>query len=77
VPRSTLPTRPADVGLGYLQLASQHDLDVIRASDWVIDLGPAGGAAGGEVVAEGTPEQIAQVRASRTGAFLRGPLDVT
>jgi excinuclease ABC subunit A len=49
----------------------EHDLDVIRASDWVIDLGPAGGAAGGEVVAEGTPKEIAQVSASRTGAFLR------
>jgi excinuclease ABC subunit A len=61
------------VDAGNTVVTIEHSLDVIRASDWVIDLGPAGGAAGGEVVAEGTPEQVAQVGASRTGAFLRGP----
>jgi excinuclease ABC subunit A len=59
------------VDAGNSVVTIEHDLDVIRASDWVVDLGPAGGAAGGELVAEGTPEQIAQVAASRTGAFLR------
>jgi excinuclease ABC subunit A len=60
------------VDAGNTVVTIEHDLDVIRASDWVIDLGPAGGAAGGEVVAEGTPEAVAQVAASRTGAFLSG-----
>jgi len=58
------------VAIGNTVVTIEHDLDVIRAADWVIDLGPAGGAAGGEVVAEGTPEDVAQTAASRTGAFL-------
>jgi len=49
----------------------EHNLDVIRAADWVIDLGPEGGNAGGTVVATGTPEQIAEVAASHTGRYLR------
>ena len=60
------------VDAGNTVVAIEHDLHVIRAADWVIDLGPAGGAAGGEVVATGTPAEIAEVSASRTGAFLRG-----
>ncbi|MGD9101594.1 MAG: excinuclease ABC subunit UvrA [Anaerolineae bacterium] len=48
----------------------EHNLDVIRAADWIIDLGPEGGDAGGQVVAQGTPEQVAKAEASRTGAFL-------
>jgi excinuclease ABC subunit A len=60
------------VDAGSTVVTIEHDLDVIRASDWVIDLGPAGGAAGGEIVAEGTPKEIAHVSASRTGAFLQG-----
>jgi len=59
------------VDAGNTVVTIEHNLDVIRAADWVIDLGPAGGAAGGEVVAEGTPEQVAQATASLTGAFLR------
>jgi excinuclease ABC subunit A len=50
----------------------EHNLELIRSADWVIDLGPEGGAAGGEIVAEGTPEQVAQVAASHTGRFLAG-----
>ncbi|MBV9504291.1 MAG: excinuclease ABC subunit UvrA [Acidobacteriia bacterium] len=50
----------------------EHNLDVIRAADWVIDLGPEGGARGGEIVAAGTPEQIAEVAESHTGRYLRG-----
>ena len=50
----------------------EHNLEVIRAADWVIDLGPEGGDAGGEIVAEGTPEEVARVAASQTGTFLRG-----
>ncbi len=60
------------VDAGNTVVTIEHDPHVIRASDWVIDLGPAGGAAGGEIVAEGTPGQLAQVSASPTGAFLRG-----
>jgi excinuclease ABC subunit A len=44
---------------------------VIRAADWIIDLGPEGGAAGGEIVAEGTPEQVAKMPLSATGIFLQ------
>jgi len=48
----------------------EHNLDVIKTADWVIDLGPEGGKGGGEIIAEGTPEQIAKVKASYTGKFL-------
>ena len=51
-------------------LIIEHNLDVIQSADWVIDLGPEGGALGGTIVAEGTPEQIAGVKASYTGQFL-------
>jgi excinuclease ABC subunit A len=47
---------------------------VIRSADYVVDLGPEGGDAGGEVVATGTPEEVARVEASHTGRFLRGLL---
>jgi excinuclease ABC subunit A len=49
----------------------EHNLEVIKAADWVIDLGPEGGGAGGEVVAYGTPEDVAKVEASYTGQYLR------
>jgi excinuclease ABC subunit A len=52
----------------------EHNLDVIKAADWVIDLGPEGGARGGYVVAAGTPETIAKAEASYTGRYLRGVL---
>jgi len=45
-------------------------LDVIKSADWVIDLGPEGGAGGGTVIAEGTPEQVSKMSASYTGKFL-------
>ncbi|MBI3808608.1 MAG: hypothetical protein HY281_14030 [Nitrospirae bacterium] len=48
----------------------EHNLDVIKCADWIIDLGPEGGAAGGHIVAEGRPEQVAKVAASYTGQFL-------
>ena len=48
----------------------EHNLDVIKTADWVIDMGPEGGAGGGTVVAEGTPEQIAAHPASHTGQYL-------
>jgi excinuclease ABC subunit A len=52
-------------------LVIEHDLDVIKSADWVIDLGPEGGDGGGRIVAEGTPEQIAANGASHTGSYLR------
>ena len=52
----------------------EHNLEVIKTADWVIDLGPEGGDGGGRIVAEGTPEQIAKVKESYTGQFLSGML---
>lgn len=58
------------VDKGNTVIVIEHNLDVIKSSDWVIDLGPEGGAGGGQVVASGTPEQVARVDGSHTGAFL-------
>jgi excinuclease ABC subunit A len=58
---------------GNTVIVIEHNLDVIKTADWVIDLGPEGGDGGGRVVAEGTPEQVATVKGSYTGRFL-GPL---
>jgi len=52
-------------------LVIEHNLDVIKQADWIIDLGPEGGEAGGEIVATGTPEDIADVDDSFTGQYLR------
>jgi len=49
----------------------EHNLDVIRASDWVIDLGPGGGKYGGEIIASGTPDEIAAEKNSLTGKWLK------
>ncbi len=56
---------------GASVLIIEHNLEVIRNADWIIDLGPEGGDAGGRIVAQGTPEQVAAVEGSWTGAFLR------
>ena len=58
------------VDAGNTVVVVEHSLDVIKFADWVIDLGPDGGDAGGRVVAEGTPEAVARVKASHTGRFL-------
>ena len=58
---------------GNTLIVIEHNLDVIRAADWIIDLGPEGGNGGGEIIAEGPPEQIAACAASETGRFLRAP----
>ena len=52
----------------------EHNLDVIKTANWIIDLGPEGGTAGGQIVAEGRPEQVAKMAASHTGRFLAGAL---
>jgi len=59
------------VDAGNTVVVIEHNLDLIKSVDWVIDLGPEGGDAGGEILAEGTPEQIAQVENSYTGRYLR------
>jgi excinuclease ABC subunit A len=58
------------VDTGNTVVVIEHNLDVIKSSDWVIDIGPEGGFRGGTVVAEGTPEDVAKVSASYTGQFL-------
>ena len=59
------------VDAGNTVIVIEHNLDVIKTADWVIDLGPEGGDRGGYIVAEGTPEAICEVEASYTGKFLK------
>ena len=56
---------------GNTVIVIEHNLDVIRCSDWIIDMGPEGGSGGGMVIAEGTPEQVAKIDKSHTGMFLK------
>ncbi len=62
------------VDLGNTVLVIEHNLDVIKTADWIIDLGPEGGDEGGQVVATGTPEQVAAMEDNHTGRFLRTAL---
>ncbi|MCB0221140.1 MAG: excinuclease ABC subunit UvrA, partial [Chrysiogenetes bacterium] len=55
---------------GNTVVVIEHNLDIIKAADWVIDLGPEGGDEGGRIIAAGTPEQVARVEGSHTGSFL-------
>jgi excinuclease ABC subunit A len=59
------------VDAGNSVLIIEHNLDIIKVADWVIDLGPEGGDRGGELIAEGTPEQMTTSKGSYTGAFLK------
>ena len=63
------------VDAGNTVLVIEHDLDVVKSADWLIDLGPEGGAGGGNVVATGTPEQVAEVKGSYTGKYLKEMLE--
>ncbi|MBB1070735.1 excinuclease ABC subunit UvrA [Limosilactobacillus sp. RRLNB_1_1] len=63
------------VDTGNTVLVIEHDLDVVKSADWLIDLGPEGGANGGNIVATGTPEQVAEVKGSYTGKYLKEMLD--
>ena len=56
---------------GNTVVVIEHNLEVIKTADWIIDLGPEGGDGGGEIVAAGTPDDIAKVKRSYTGQFLR------
>jgi excinuclease ABC subunit A len=59
------------VDMGNTVVVIEHNLDVIKCADWIIDLGPEGGAEGGELIGEGTPEKIAEIKGSYTGKFLK------
>ena len=60
---------------GNTVVVIEHNLDVIKTADWIVDLGPEGGSAGGEIVAERTPEAVAKIKKSFTGKFLKETLD--
>ena len=64
------------VDAGNTVLVIEHNLDVIKQADWVIDLGPEGGDKGGEIIAQGTPEEVAETEGSSTGEFLHRVLPV-
>jgi excinuclease ABC subunit A len=64
------------VDLGNTIIVIEHNLDVIASADWIVDLGPEGGEAGGRIVAAGTPEQISEHPNSYTGKYLRPKLAV-
>ena len=64
------------VNAGNTLVVVEHNLDVIKSADWIIDLGPEGGEAGGRIVAEGRPEQVAKVADSYTGQFLAKALQL-
>ena len=49
----------------------EHNLDVIKTADWIVDLGPEGGGGGGKIIAEGTPEQVAKIKTSHTGRYIK------
>jgi excinuclease ABC subunit A len=72
--KKLLEVLQALVHAGNTVLVIEHNLEVIKTSDWIIDLGPDGGIGGGRVVATGTPEQIAGIAESYTGQYLRGYL---
>ena len=56
---------------GNTVVVIEHNLDVIKTADWIIDIGPEGGDGGGQIVAVGTPEDVAKVEASHTGRYLK------
>jgi excinuclease ABC subunit A len=53
----------------------EHNLDVIKTADWLVDLGPEGGSKGGQIIATGTPEQVAEMKQSYTGHYLKPLLE--
>ena len=59
---------------GNTVIIIEHNLDVVKSADWIIDLGPEGGDKGGYIVAEGPPEKVAEVQESYTGRYLREEL---
>ncbi|MCH8256561.1 MAG: hypothetical protein IIA75_01465 [Proteobacteria bacterium] len=62
------------VDAGNTVVVIEHNLDVIKTADWIIDLGPGGGPEGGKIIAEGRPEQVMKIRKSDTGRYLKSLL---
>lgn len=54
----------------------EHNLDVIKTADWIVDLGPEGGDGGGRIIAQGSPEQVAKVKGSYTGKYLKEIINI-
>jgi excinuclease ABC subunit A len=75
--RKLLDVLQALVDQGNTIVVIEHNLEVIKTADWIVDLGPEGGDGGGRIVAEGTPEQVAENAASYTGQYLRSYLSRT
>ena len=75
--RKLLDVLHALANKGNSVLVIEHNLDVLKAADWIIDLGPEGGAKGGEIIAEGTPEEVSRVARSYTGQYLKKMLSKT
>jgi len=65
------------VDAGNTVIVIEHNLDVVKSADWIVDLGPEGGDAGGNVIVEGTPEHVAKTPESHTGRFLAPVLGIT
>jgi excinuclease ABC subunit A len=74
--RRLLDVLHALVEQGNTVIVIEHNLEVIKTADWIVDLGPEGGNKGGRLIAEGTPEQVAAVAESYTGQYLRAYLDL-
>ena len=60
---------------GNTVVVIEHNLDVIKTADWLVDLGPEGGSRGGQIIATGTPEQVAEMKQSYTGHYLKPLLE--
>ena len=63
------------VNKGNTVIVIEHNLDVIKTADWIIDLGPEGGDEGGEIIAEGTPESVSKIKKSYTGQYIKTMLN--
>jgi excinuclease ABC subunit A len=74
--RKLLEVLHALVEQGNTVVVIEHNLEVIKTADWIIDLGPEGGDKGGEIVATGTPEQVVKEKRSYTGAYLKPLLEM-
>ena len=59
------------VATGNTVVVIEHNLDVIKTADWIVDMGPEGGSEGGKIIAEGSPEKVAEIEKSYTGKFLK------
>ena len=72
--KKLLASFEALIDKGHSILVIEHNLDLIKCADWIIDLGPEGGENGGQLLAEGTPEEIIKIKKSVTGKYLKDKL---